>query len=256
MAIHNSQIKIPTLPDTQSKDQAYKPQPSSVVILGQSSLMDFGFLRENVIRIPEVIDVLHQAQTIWDSLRGVKSLVLSNCFYRPDDFFQIHPEFKDFLNDLVQYALFNRLKNQNEHNVKYVLSSVNTTKAHLLILNLQSLKEFVLKHPAVRSFNKEVKVLRSLYAVQSASQFTLYRSTPCGVKSIKTSTDLFEILKELNLIESETFLLNLGLGQKLDLTLNAQKFNFNISDSIRLDERLKPVFAAQSADHLDHFLFA
>ncbi len=208
-----------------------------MIILGQSSFMDFEFLRQNVIRIPEVIDIIRQAQSYWDGLLGVKSLVLSNCFYRSDDFFQIHPEFKNLLNDLVQFALYNRLKNQNKISTEYVLSDVNNTRVHLLVLNLQSLKEFVLKHPAIRSFNKEPKSFRSLHAIHSVPKFTLFRPTDCGIKSVKSSFEVADLLQEIESLDNEMMSLNIGIGQK---------FNYSktmVYDSILLDEMLEPVFS-------------
>lgn len=199
--------------------------------------MDFEFLRQNVIRIPEVIDVIGQAQTYWDGLRGVKSLVLSNCFYRSDEFFQIHPEFKNLLNDLVQFGLYNRLKNQNKISTEYVISDVNNTRVHLLILNLQNLKEFVLKHPAIRSFNKEPKSFRSLHAIHSESKFTLFRPTDCGIKSVNTSLKVSDLFREIESIDKDIIALNLGIGQKII------KQEFMVYDSILLDEKLEQVFS-------------
>lgn len=209
----------------------------SVIILGQSSFMDFEFLRQNVIRIPEVIDVIRQAQSYWDGLLGVKSVVLSNCFYRSDEFFQIHPEFKNLLNDLVQFALYNRLKNQNNFSTEYVLSDVNNTRVHLLVLNLLNLKEFVLKHPAIRSFNKEPKSFRSLHAVHSVSKFSLFRPTDCGIKTIRSSDIVIELIKDVESLDKEIVALNLGIGFKF---FNSE---FIVYDSILLDEKLEHVFS-------------
>ncbi len=211
---------------------------NAVIILGESSFMDFASLRQNLIRIPEVIDVVQQAQVHWDSLLGVKSLVLSNSFYRPDEFFHIHPEFKNLLNDLVQYGLFIRLQNQNNFEIKNILSNVNATRVHMLVLKLQNLKEFVLKHPAVRSFNKEPKTLRSLHSVHAQSKYSLFRPTSCGIKTIKTSSELIEIFHEIESADEKFVVLNLGIGQKLEML----KLRLNILDSISLDERLHAVF--------------
>lgn len=213
------------------------------MILGESSFMDFSHLRQSLIRIPEVAEVLAAAQKHWDVLRGVKSLDLNNSFYNSDDYFKIHPEYKNFLTDLVQFALFQRLKNQG-FNVEYVFSNTSSSKAHFLVLNLQNLKEFVFKHPAVRSFNSEPKTIRALHAVHSAPKYSLYRFTSCGIKNIKTSSEVSEVFNEIDFIQTPHSVLNMGLGQNLKFMqkLIQSGHSKDVMDSIIIDERLKLVF--------------
>lgn len=213
-----------------------------VIILGESSFMDFSYLRQSLIRIPEVAEVLTAAQKHWDTLRGVKSLDLNNSFYNPDEFFRIHPEYKNFLTELVQYALFQRLRNQG-FNIEYVFANVNSSRAHLLVLKLQTLKEFVFKHPAVRSFNKEPKVLRLLHAVHTEPKYALYRFTSCGLKNIKTSENTEEVFEEIEALSDDLQVLNMGLGQNIKFlkSLKAHQVS-QISDSILTDDKLKLVF--------------
>jgi hypothetical protein len=215
---------------------------NTVVILGESSFINFAHLRHTLIRIPEVAEVLAEAQKYWDTLRGVKSLDLNNSFYNTDDFFMIHPEYKNFLTDLVQFALFQRLRNQGQ-TVEYVFSNVSTSRSHLLILGLQNLKEFVFKHPAVRSFNKEPKSIRSLHAVHAETKFSLHRFTSCGLKNIKTSPHATEVLQELENEVDDLQFLNLGLGQNVKFlqSLTSEQVKY-ISESVLLDEKLKPIF--------------
>ncbi len=215
---------------------------NTVVILGESSFINFSHLRYTLIRIPEVAEVLAEAQRYWDALRGVKALDLNNSFYNSDEFFMIHPEYKNFLTDLVQYALFQRLINQG-HKIEYVFSNMSSSRSHLLILKLQSLKEFVFKHPAVRSFNKEPKHIRSLHAIHADPKFALYRFTSCGLKNLKTSSEAAEVFQEITNEVKDLKILNLGLGQNLkflqSLTSNQAAL---ISESVLTDEKLKPIF--------------
>jgi hypothetical protein len=214
----------------------------TVVILGESSFMNFSYLRQSLVRIPEISDVLQQAQTYWDQLRGVKPLDLNNSFYNTDEFFMIHPEYKNFLTDLVQFALYKRLVNQN-FNIEYVFANVNVTRAHLLILNLQGLKEFVFKHPAVRSFNVEPKQVRSLHALHTHPKYSLFRLTSCGIKNIKTSAQPNEVFEEIETLQDKIKVLNLGLGQNLKfLNLLSKSQMGLISESILLDDKLKLIF--------------
>lgn len=224
----------------------------SVIIIGESSFMNFPDLRESLIRIPEVIDVVHRAQEHWYDLRGVKSLVLSNTFYSPNEFFNIHPEYKSFLSDLVQYALFLRLQNQNKK-ASYLLANLNSTRAHLLILGLQNLKEFVYKHPAVRSFNIEPKAIRPLHALHTAPKFSLFRPNKCGIKTIKTSPYASEIFKEIEILNDEGRLevLNLGLGLNLNFlnSLEARESG-QITDSVLGDQKLELIFNSKDKSSL------
>lgn len=214
----------------------------TVVILGESSFINFAHLRHTLIRIPEVAEVLAEAQKFWDQLRGVKSLDLNNSFYNSDEFFMIHPEYKNFLTDLVQFALYQRLLNQGQ-NIEYVFSNMSSSRAHLLILKLQTLKEFVFKHPAVRSFNKEPKAIRSLHSVHTVAKFALHRFTSCGLKNIKTSGQATEVFQEIEMEEGEFLILNLGLGQNLKFlqSLTTEQVR-QISESVLWDEKLKPIF--------------
>ncbi len=212
------------------------------MILGESSFIEFSYLRQILIRIPEVSDIVASAQKHWDTLRGVKSIDLNNSFYNSDEFFNIHPEFKNFLTDLVQFALFQRLRNQG-NKIEYVYSNMSSSRAHLLVLKLQTLKEFVIKHPAVRSFNKEPRQVRALHAVHISSKYSLYRFTSCGIKNIRTSAQASEVFNEIDLLKPALQVLNLGLGQNLkflkELTTKQQ---FKIVESVSLDEKLKPIF--------------
>ena len=224
---------------------------NTVVILGESSFINFAHLRHTLIRIPEVAEVLAEAQKYWDVLRGVKSLDLNNSFYNADEFFMIHPEYKNFLTDLVQFALFQRLRNQG-HNVEYVFSNVSSSRSHLLILGLQNLREFVFKHPAVRSFNKEPKSIRSLHAVHGEAKFSLHRFTSCGLKNIKTSAHATEVLQELENEADDLQFLNLGLGQNVKFLQSLTKVQVGfISESVLLDEKLKPIFQTYFGLDLD-----
>lgn len=204
--------------------------------------MNFAHLRQCLVRIPEVTEVLTSAQRYWDDLRGVKSLDLNNSFYNSDEFFMIHPEYKNLLTDLVQYALYLRLLNQ-KIKVEYVFSNVNASRAHLLVLDLQSLKEFIFKHPAVRSFNIEPKAVRSLHAVHGEPKYSLFRLTSCGIKNIKTSSQATELFQDIESIKGSSQILNLGWGQNLRFlqNLSAEQSRM-LSESIPLDERLKPIF--------------
>lgn len=217
-----------------------------LVLVGESPFMDVPFLRENLIRIPEVVDVLQKAQTYWDSLLGVKSIVLTNSFYRSEEFFLTHPEFKSFLSELVQFGLYQRcLKTQAEKSL-FVFCNTAQTRGHLLILGLQSLKEFVYKHPAVKTFNIEPKRLRFLRAVHQEPKYSIFKWTPCGIKNFKTSAEISDIIQELKNQKVKN-ILNLGQGISSTFQKDLLTNSISVFDFPDQDEKLKFIFQNEKA---------
>lgn len=219
-----------------------------LVLVGESPFMDVPFLRENLIRIPEVVDVLQRAQNYWDSLSGVKSIVLTNSFYRSEDFFFTHPEFKNFLSELVQFGLYQRYIKTQSLKSHFIVCNTAQTRGHLLILGLQSLKEFVYKHPAVKTFNIEPKGLRFLRALHQEPKFSVYKLTSCGIKNLKTSVEITEIVQELK-NQKINSALNLGQGLSPALQNSMAADSILVFDFPDQDEKLKFIFQNQNKIH-------
>ena len=75
--------------------------------------VDFVDLRTNVVRIPEVLKRIHEAQDIWLSL-GYKEKNILNSIYLDDSLFWMDRVFKDFVFSIIQVGLFDRYIKQNE----------------------------------------------------------------------------------------------------------------------------------------------
>lgn len=182
----------------------------SAVIFGDKVFMKSSVIRQNLVRIPEIYDYLSKAQKLWDSLEGVKSLSFHNVFYRGDDFFESHKEVFDLLTDIVQLGMICRLENRG-FKFKYVLSSLENTKADLVYLKKISFEDMLLQSPAVKAYSSQVqnKIRLIGLAPSKSNQYRIFRKSDCGLKLLEISSDL-EDLVESHLETAQIYNLSLG----------------------------------------------
>src|SRR3954468_7812438 len=77
------------------------------LVFNGASNLDFQDIRTNVIRIPEVVVRIREAQKIWDSI-ATTSLDLANFIASEDAVFLGHIKLKSFATAVVQVGLLDR----------------------------------------------------------------------------------------------------------------------------------------------------
>lgn len=88
-----------------------------------ASNLDFQDIRTNVVRIPEVVQRIREAQAIWDKVSTVP-LDLANFIGSEDDVFLSHIKLKSFATAVVQVGLLDRYL-KNHKMPAYVLGAIN-----------------------------------------------------------------------------------------------------------------------------------
>lgn len=187
----------------------------AAVIFGDKTFMRSSSVRQNLVRIPEIYDYLSKAQKTWDSIQGVKSLSFHNVFYRGDEFFESHKEIFDLLTDIVQLGMVHRLENKGIK-FKYVLSSLDNTKADLVYLNKIRFEDMILSSPAVKanSTNVQNKIRLIGLTPNKSNQYRIFRKSDCGLKLLEISSDL-DLLLESHL--ESTVIYNLSFGHSVQI---------------------------------------
>jgi hypothetical protein len=109
--------------------------------------LDFQDIRTNVIRIPEVIVRIREAQQIWDSIAATP-LDLANFIASEDAVFLGHIKLKSFATAVVQVGLLDRYLKTNKL-PEFVLGSVNGDSALLVALGKITFYELVSQSSAL-----------------------------------------------------------------------------------------------------------
>jgi hypothetical protein len=93
------------------------------LVFNGASNLDFQDIRGNVIRIPEVVLRIREAQTIWDTLSSVP-LDLANFIASEDAIFLNHIKLRNFATAVVQVGLLDRYL-RNHQLSEFVVGAVN-----------------------------------------------------------------------------------------------------------------------------------
>src|SRR6185312_6535748 len=117
------------------------------LVFNGASNLDFQDIRTNVIRIPEVVMRIREAQQIWDSL-ATTSLDLANFIASEDSVFLGHIKLKAFATAVVQVGLLDRYLKSNKL-PEYVVGTVNGDSPLLVALGKITFQEMVEQSSAV-----------------------------------------------------------------------------------------------------------
>ncbi len=93
------------------------------LVFNGASNLDFQDIRTNVIRIPEVVMRIREAQGIWDKVSPTP-LDLANFIGSEDDVFLSHIKLKSFATAVVQVGLLDRYL-RNHKMPEYVVGAIN-----------------------------------------------------------------------------------------------------------------------------------
>lgn len=122
----------------------------ALVFTGASNL-DFQDIRSNVIRIPEVVNRVREAQEILDKLPG-PALDLANFIASEDDIFLSHIKLKSFATAVVQVGLLDRFSRFHKM-PEFIVGAVNGDSPMKVAAGLMTFGEMVSQSS---SFGKSV----------------------------------------------------------------------------------------------------
>jgi hypothetical protein len=217
-----------------------------LVIFNGASNLDFQDIRTNVIRIPEVVTRLREAQEVWDKISPV-SLDLTNFVASEDSVFLGNIRLKNFASAIVQLGLLDRYLKQNRVG-EFMLGAVNGDSPLRVALGEISFREMIEESPALLGYSARASVTSisggelPVLAGMQLMEYGVYRRGVDG--SFKALTmDLREIDKLIVFLVEEydvRKIVMVGPGSALPgrKTLDLSDRDVQILESIDLDPML------------------
>lgn len=217
------------------------------LVFNGASNLDFQEIRTNVIRIPEVVARIREAQSIWDNL-STQPLDLAIFIGSEDSVFLGNIKLKNFATAVVQVGLLDRfLKNHNLP--EYLMGAVNGDSALMVALGQKTFFDMVSESPALgnRSPRTTMNVIQGglelpiLSGVQIAEYGVFRRGADGEFKRLEQDTREVERML-VNMVETHEVrrLVMVGPGQTvsgqklLDLTAH----DVSVQESIDMDPML------------------
>jgi hypothetical protein len=117
------------------------------LVFNGASNLDFQDIRTNVIRIPEVVVRIREAQAIWDTL-GTTPLDLANFIASEDSVFLSHIKLKSFATAVVQVGLLDRYLKTHKLS-EFVIGAVNGDSPLQVALGKMTFLEMVAESSAI-----------------------------------------------------------------------------------------------------------
>lgn len=117
------------------------------LVFNGSSNLDFQDIRSNVIRIPEVVQRIRQAQAIWDRLSPT-ALDLQTFIAADDAVFLSHIRLKSFATAVVQVGLLDRYL-RNHKLPEFLVGASNGDSPLKVAVGQMTFEEMVAQSPAV-----------------------------------------------------------------------------------------------------------
>lgn len=144
------------------------------LVFNGASNLDFQDIRANVVRIPEVISRIREAQKIWDTVSS-QSLDLANFIGSEDAVFLSQIKLKAFATAVVQIGLLDRYLKTHDL-PEYILGAINGDSPMKVAMGLMNFVELVAESPASGSAPEPrlKAVLASELPILSGVQLTEY----------------------------------------------------------------------------------
>jgi hypothetical protein len=116
------------------------------VVFNAASILDFHDIRANVIRIPEVVNRIREAQKIWDTVSN-QPLDLANFIASDDGVFMSHIRLKSFASAVVQVGLLDRHLRSYKL-PEFIIGAINGDSPMKVAMGQQSFVDLVAESPA------------------------------------------------------------------------------------------------------------
>jgi hypothetical protein len=216
------------------------------LVFNGASNLDFQEIRTNVVRIPEVVQRIREAQEIWDKVSMIP-LDLANFIGSEDDVFLSHIKLKSFATAVVQVGLLDRYLKTHKM-PEYVLGAINGDSPMKVAIGLMTFFELVSESAACSTSRHQQKQpvtnaldLPILAGVQLAEHAVFLRNVE-GVYERQASEfrEVERMLVELVDSHDVTKLVMVGPGNSISgkkiLDLTAR--DIQVLESIDLDPML------------------
>jgi len=219
--------------------------------------LDFQEVRANVIRIPEVVDRIRQAQKIWDSA-ALQPLDITNFIASDDSIFLRQIRLKSFATAVVQVGLLDRYLRSHAM-PEFLVGTVNGDAPLNVAIGRMSFVDLIMESAALAGGSEpNLRVLPAgelpvLSGVQ-LSEYAVYRANASSVyeREHLQARDIESMLVELVDHHAVNKIITVGpgnavLGRKI-AELTSQEVH--VLESIDLDPLLTWFWAGQRENRL------
>lgn len=164
------------------------------LIFNGASNLDFHEIRSNVVRIPEVVSRIREAQKLWDKISEAP-LDLANFIGSEDSIFLGHIKLKSFATAVVQIGLLDRyLKNFSLP--EFVIGAINGDSPMKVAMGMMTFADMVCESPAVTNLGSrplkptpagafDLPILTGVQLVE----YAVYRRNALGTFEAVTSNE-------------------------------------------------------------------
>jgi hypothetical protein len=143
------------------------------LVFNGASNLDFQDIRANVVRIPEVVARIREAQKIWDTVAQAP-LDLANFIGSEDSVFLSNIKLKSFATAVVQIGLLDRYLKTHKL-PEFVLGAINGDAPMKVAMGKQSFFDLVAESPAVGGKPEpKLKIVPGELPILSGVQLTEY----------------------------------------------------------------------------------
>ncbi|MBX3022416.1 MAG: hypothetical protein KF799_12150 [Bdellovibrionales bacterium] len=165
------------------------------LVFNGASNLDFQDIRANVIRIPEVVNRIREAQKIWDTV-ATQSLDLANFIGSEDAVFLSNIKLKSFATAVVQVGLLDRYL-KNHQLPEYVVGAINGDSPMKVAMGQMTFLDLVaespasgnVKEPALRAVGPgELPILSGVQIVE----YAVFKRNPQSGEFERLATELRE----------------------------------------------------------------
>lgn len=164
------------------------------IVFNGPSALDFQDIRTHVIRIPEVISRLRQAQEIWDR-SGFPEFDLANFIASEDRIFLGNIRLKSLAAAVVQVGLYDRYI-KHHRTPAFIIGNFNGDSAMKVVAGMISFEELVMQSNAFR-VNKPIQTIQladaPLLAGISLTEYGILK------KTVKDDKETFEKVEEASM---------------------------------------------------------
>lgn len=211
------------------------------VVFSSVNALEFLEVRRNVVRIPEVIRRIREAQAIWDEV-SPQNLDLLNFVGSDDSVFLGHLRLKNLTTAVIQLGLFERFLNQNGgEGPRFALGLVNGDSALKVATRQQTFDELIRQSPALSApraaLALQIGGLPVLSGI-SLAEFGLCEMCEEGANPlVEGEMDLrrtMSVLAEKKEIE-KVIVIGPGAGHVQAMLKELRKASVEVVDSIELD---------------------
>lgn len=211
------------------------------VVFSSVNALEFLEVRRNVVRIPEVIRRIREAQSVWDEV-SPQNLDLLNFVGSDDSVFLGHLRLKNLTTAIIQLGLFERFLSQNGNsNPRFAMGLVNGDSALKVATRQQTFDELIRQSPALSAPRANLALQIGGLPVLSGislAEFGLCEMTEEGANPLlEGEMDLRKTMSALA-DQSEVekvIVIGPGAGHVQTLLKELKKHPVEVVDSIELD---------------------